>query len=436
MLKTAVAALALLSLFQSLSGQTLDHHSHETFDRELAIDHALSFNKDLHAARYLVARAEARLAASGILDNPSAQVDYADDFAFNNEGEGSLGLSITQSFPLARRLAKEKAVSRADIARAKMEVRRHELELIETICEFALDIHLIDERAKTLESLEAALRQSSDFVDLKVQTGELSPFDARQITLDLRVLEQQILNLELERERLVHRLAPHLGQPSSEHFFFESDRQLPYADGELPGYDPEVLERNPDFQMAVLDEQSAEAEIALARSRNWEEVTTKLFWKNEKGIDGPIGRTSDHVLGVSVSIPLPLRKKGDLLALEKQAVRDQSRLTAAAIRFRIENDIEHARHEATLSKRRMDSYRAEVLQLAETQLEETRRAYENGQLDMLTLLRAQEQRVRLEEAYLDLYGQYAHALLELELARLDVPALKINQAANSTRRSE
>src|SRR5690606_25601524 len=150
-----------------------------------------------------------------------------------------------------------------------------------------------------------------------------------------------------------------------------------------------VLERDPEFQLAVLKERAAEAEIALAEAANWEAVTASLFWRTERSIDEPVGRESDELVGVSLSVPLPIRRKGDLLAREQRVRREQTRMESAAIKFRIQNDIEHARHEATILKRRMDAFDAEALQAATAQAERAREAHAAGQAELAALLRAQ-----------------------------------------------
>lgn len=424
MYKPLLAAAALLVSTAPIRGQSHDHsHEDANFNRSIAIRHALEFNKDLIAVRQSITRAEAKRAATGITAKPRIGLNYQDDFAFNNEGESSLGLSISKKFPLAKRLAKEKAVSEVDIERARAEVRKFELDLVAKICDFDLDIHLLDTRIEHLKALRIANAASHTFALEKAKLGEISTLEANQLGLELRILEQDIQNLHLERERLIHMLGPFLGRNSSDHLTYETNPNPSYYNKPLPDFDFAVLERAPAFQLALLAEKSAEAEIALAGSKSWDNLTAALFWENEKSVDQPIGRTSDQTLGVSFSIPLPYKKRGVLLAQEKIALRDQSRLTASAIRFRIQNDIEHARHEASITQSRMEAYRSEVIDLAQEQLTQTQLAYQNGHVGMLTLLRAQEQRLGLENGYLELYEQYAHALLELELARIDIPEL-------------
>ncbi len=392
-----------------------------TFDTAQAVRHALESNPELLAARYAIARAEARLEATGIAPNPSLKIGYRDDFLFNDEGERSFELGLSKDFPLAKRLAKEKAVSRVAIAQAKMQVRSQELALAQEIYEFALEIHLVEKRANHLKRLLESMEETAAFAETAARTGEISALTASQTGIELSVLSQEVQQAQLERERLTHRLAPLLGIPSTDHVELQVETASPYHDQPLPGFDTRILERDPRFQTAVLQENAADAEIALAKSKNWDSITATLFWNNQRGIDEPVGPKSDKLLGLSLSIPLPLNKNGDRLARVEIQKRDQSRQAAAALRFLIENEVEHARHEASLFKESMSSYQSEVLRKAEAHWLEVRQAYQEGQINMLTLMHAQAQRLRLENRYLELYGKYAHALLELQLARIDIP---------------
>jgi outer membrane protein TolC len=103
-------------------------------------------------------------------------------------------------------------------------------------------------------------------------------------------------------------------------------------------------------------------------------------------------------------------------------------LKAAAVKQRIQHDIEHARHEAADFQKRTIEYRDNVIKLANEQLEATSAAYQKGQISLVSLLRAQEQLLRIERRHLDNQEAFARARLELERARIDLPQF---QSANN-----
>ncbi len=425
---TRITTVTILLIFYGQTfGQTTTPPIPDAFDKATAISYALKQNADLRAIRKGIEIAEARLARTGLRPHPKIAVNYASDSAFNNEGEYTLGVGLQQEFPLANRLRKAKAVSRVDIAKAKMEVRSSELEIANGISEIALDIQIVDTRIALLERIHEKTSEISDFIHSRAKRGELSILEANQTTLELRALEQEIDQLTDERNHLTHSLAPFLGLTLDEEVNFKTASAID-TNTSLPGFDSSIFERHPGFQLAVLDAHSAEAEIALAESENWESITARVFWENERSVDQPNGLGTERFVGVGFSIPVPLRKKGDLHAKEARIERDQSNLKAAAIKLRIQHEIEHAQHEASDLRKRIADYRDNVIKLANEQLEATKLAYQNGQVSLVSLLRAQEQLLRIERRQLDTQESFARAKLSLERARIDLPQLQ--KAAN------
>ena len=188
-------------------------------------------------------------------------------------------------------------------------------------------------------------------------------------------------------------------------------------------YEDSIFDRHPEFQLATLEAHSAEAEIALAESENWEDVTARLFWENERSVDEPNGLGTDRFIGVGLWIPLPLRKKGELQAREQRIARDQSHMKAAAIKLRVQHEIEHARHEMDDLRKSIHRYRKEVIELAEQQLEETQAAHQKGQISFVTLMDVQRQLLEIEHNHLDTLESFARARQKLEIALLKSPGL-------------
>lgn len=418
----SIALLGLTVISAPLTGQTL-LSTDRIWDKATSIEYALANNTDLGAAKLMIDIAESRLDQTGVLPNPSLELNYANDFAYNNEGEDNFSVGFSQSFPLANRLRKAKAVSRVDIAKAKMEVRQLEISIVESISAIVLEIQIADNRRRSLERLLSSNREIASFIESRIESGEYSQLDANQAKLDALSLEQAINQLNDERSHLTHSLAPLLGlPPETEIEFAESDDIDPMAP--LPAYDPDLFERHPEFQLATLDAFSAEAEIALAQSENWEDITAQVFWQNERSVDEPFGLGTDRLVGLKLSLPLPLRKKGDLRANEQRIAQDQARRKAASIKLRVLHEVEHAHHEVEDLQASLASFKDNVITLANTQFEEMRSAYREGQVSFLEFLRTQSQLRDLENDYLDTLESFARARLKLELSLLAGPGLE------------
>ena len=93
---------------------------------ETAPAYALRNNPTLAAARLRIEEARGRLKQAGRLSNPEFDVEFDRNTRIP---EGSLGLTLSQKFPVTARLRLEKAVSRAELAAAEAEVRNAERKL-------------------------------------------------------------------------------------------------------------------------------------------------------------------------------------------------------------------------------------------------------------------------------------------------------------------
>ena len=418
--RVAAIAATIFSVTTSI-GQTDPSPSRE-WDQAKAIAFALENNADLRAARLSIELAESRLARTGIRSNPSMIVEYSSDFLFNDEGEHTLGVGFMQKFPLANRLKLAKAVSRVDIAKAKAEVRIQEIAIAHSINEVALELQVNDTRRASLGRLLSKSEEIAFFIQSRVSFGEYSQLEANQATLEARSLAQEINQLSDERNHLVHALEPLLGLKAEKEMSFIEIKEIDLSDDALL-YEDSIFDRHPEFQLATLESYSAEAEIALAESENWEDVTARLFWENERSVDEPNGLGTDRFIGVGLSIPLPLRKKGELRAREQRIARDQSHMKAAAIKLRVQHEIEHARHEMDDLRKSIHRYRKEVIELAEQQLEETQTAHQKGQISFVTLMDVQRQLLEIEHNHLDTLEFFARARQKLEIALMKSPGL-------------
>jgi outer membrane protein TolC len=349
-------------------------------------------------------------------------LQYSSDFLFNDEGEHTLGIGFMQKFPLANRLKLAKAVSRVDIAKAKAEIRIQEIAIAQSINEVALDLQVNDTRRASLGRLLSKSEEIASFIQSRVQLGEYSQLEANQATLEARSLAQEINQLSDERNHLVHALEPLLGLTAEREMSFIEIKEISLSDDSLL-YEDSIFDRHPEFQLATLEAHSAEAEIALAKSETWEDVTARLFLENERSMDEPNGLGTDRFIGVGLWIPLPLRKKGELQAREQRIARHQSHMKAAAIKLRVQHEIEHARHEMDDLRKSIHSYRKEIIELAEQQLEETQTAHKKGQISFVALMEVQRQLLEVEHSHLDTLESFAQVRQKLEIALLKSPGL-------------
>ncbi|MEO6171929.1 MAG: TolC family protein, partial [Arenimonas sp.] len=101
-------------------------------------------NKDLQTARYAIAISHARLQQAGLRSNPRLGLSGASDVVFGNEGEYAAAIRISQDFPIAGRLLRQKELARVDIALAEAEVAEAERRLAGEVASNAYHLILLD----------------------------------------------------------------------------------------------------------------------------------------------------------------------------------------------------------------------------------------------------------------------------------------------------
>lgn len=347
----------------------------------------------LAAARLHIEEAQGRHLGSGRLTNPEVGLGVASDRRFR---EGAVELSLEQRFPITSRLRLEKAVSLQQIAVAQWEVREMERELVATAQELAIRWLALNEQVQVRERQVALLERWRSASEKQAAQGELSSIDVGQIALERSRLALEARSLQREQLTLLGQLAPALGLPPGQPLIVTG--KLP-AVALPPRRAP--WQARPDYQRTLAQQKQARAEIALAKSRRWEDVTTAVMWEAERELDEGGSTETNRFLGVRVSLPLPLWNRNQGQIAEKRAAERRAVLQTQARQEAIEHEIAASYATMAASARLVSESREQLLPLAREQVTRLETAFRQGQASLFDLLRAQETQLQLEAATLD-----------------------------------
>ncbi len=356
----------------------------------------------LKAARLVVGEARGRLLGSGRLANPTAE------FSFQNESKASPRTalySLDQAFPLTRRLALEKQLAAQLVTAAEQEVRDAERRFIAEARSQAVKMLAIGKQRALRQQQTELARKLSDFARGRAEKGELSPLDAAQAQVDAQRLLLEGRKLETESIGLLGTLKPMLGVAPDDSLILSGD--LPAL--AMPGVTP--WQMRADYQMARTKVSAAQTDAALAHSRRMQDVSAGLFMAQEK----QQGVVNGYV-GFRISIPLPFwnRNQGEIAT--KQATAERQRLEAEALGAQIASEAGTARKEMHANADLVRETRDKLLPLVLEQTTKLEKAYETGQADLLSVLRARDQRLQLESAALDATRDFHLARIRYESA--------------------
>ncbi len=361
----------------------------------------------LKAARLAVEEARGRQLGAGRLANPSL------GFEFQNESRvspRSSQFSLDQSFPVTRRLGLEKQLGAQLVQAADLEVADAARRLVAEARGLAVKL-LAVEAQRALRQQQTQLAQKlSTFAKDRAATGELSPLDAAQAQVDAQRLQLEARRLETEGISLRGQLKPMLGLAPADTLAFSGG--LPALT--LPG--KSAWQQRADYQLAQAKTQAAQTDASLARARRFQDVSAGIFAAREQQDITSTSTEHTGFVGFRFSIPLPLWNRNQGEIAEKAASIEKARLEAEALATEITSEADTARREMEANASLVSETRDKLLPLVIEQTGKLEKAYETGQADLLTVLRARDQRLQLEAAALEAVRDFHLARIRYEAA--------------------
>lgn len=361
----------------------------------------------LKAARLSIDEARGRQLGAGRLSNPTL------DTSFQNESRVSprtTVFGIDQSFPLTNRLTLEKKLTSQLVTAAEHEVRDVERRYIAAARSLAVKL-LALEKQRALRQQQTALAQKlSDFAKDRAKAGELSPLDAAQAQVDTQRLLLEARRIEIESVSLRGELKPMLGLDPQATLTLSGD--LPTLT--LPP--SKAWQKRADYQLAQTKVEAAQTDSALANARRMSDVSAGFFASREQQDVTPRHTERTGFVGFRFSIPLPFWNRNQGEIAEKAASAERARLESEALAVQITGEADTARREMEANAGLVSDTRDKLLPLVIEQTSKLEKAYESGQTDLLTVLRARDQRLQLESAALDAARDFHLARIRYESA--------------------
>jgi cobalt-zinc-cadmium efflux system outer membrane protein len=330
---------------------------------------------------------------------PNPQIELrADDKMGKDDGTGGTDFTqfaFSQPLPLSGRLGYQRAVAGAELNGARSE-RRAEYVRLET--QVAQRYHTLQLAIGRFGLAEQRLQLADDLQNAgrrREQAGELSRLERLRLDL-IRESAQQILDkTEGEYNEALSQFRAYLALSP------ETTPQLTRL--EPFGPIPELvqlqakLSEHPTLLAARHDLDAARSEVKLVRAERLPDPTLRVFRER----DFLHGRRRD-VIGVGIGIDVPLwdRKAGRLSEARAQVVQTRSKLQV------LERDLASLLQQSHLHLNHLveqgKHFLVRVLEPADEVFGLTRKAYASGEVEILSLIDANDTYFNAQERYLAL----------------------------------
>lgn len=392
-----------------------------TFTPEQAVSLALRGNRDLMAARFAIQQAEARLKQAGLMQNPELELGHATDRLLKNDGEYNLSVGFKQRFPITGRLEKERAVARVDVAMALAEVRNQERLFAGEVMDRAREWLVLRDKVKANEETLGIIEKLVDSSEKRLKVAEVSEADVNLSKIEAEKLSLAKAALLNQQEIATTELNGLLGRNPKTPLILSGFANLELNAGALATATQQANARRPDHQLAALGIDRAAAEIILAKAGKWEDWTVGFGYSRSVGkFDSPIGTKTDDLIGISLSVPLPLWNNHNGKISEAQVTRQQKIAELSALELHIQKEAQSAENQMRRQLGILRQYRDVSLKLAEANMALLQKGYSDGLYPITTVIQAQQQFTELRQSYLESVGDFLKARTAWEIATATV----------------
>ena len=399
----------------------------ESLSLDDAVRQALAHNRDLIAVGIGPEAARGRVDQAILKPNPALEAGVQSDLITGNTGARKFDLGLAQAIPLGNRLHEAQSVARVDIALASAEFADRQRRVVGEVTEAVVGLLALDRQIALRGRLIDVSRRLVELSRARAKVGEVSSVEVNAAALELARLEPERATLLVERTSQLQRLKPLLGLSPDEPLEIADDLDKVLATFVSTADGDKATWNRPDLRSAALAIDRVEAEQRLARAEVRGDLTVGATYEYERGATGD----ADHLLGVKMSVPLPVRNKNQGRLRELRAERTRAQRELDARELAVASEVAVAQQRVQQFQKILEGYRTSVLPLGETAERDLVAAYQQGQVPLFQVIQSQQQRLALEAGAVEAGAAYARALAELQTATGRNPQLVSGLAPES-----
>lgn len=352
----------------------------------------------------MVRAAEADVLAAGQLPNPT--LSYNRDRLGGSSDTIEQSWMLSQAFDLSgkRKLRREAAERRVDIANAGNATRRSERAAeIRGVFQDAL---FRREAIQVTETWAQRFVRVESRVAKLARAGEASGYDRRRLARERQAVEARLATERAELGRILARLATLTGMPQDP---IVSGDLLPPS---LPAIETALnrLEQRPDLRALSLAALAADLDGRAAKQGAIPDLTVGV---GPKWVDNGISRDSGYALSLSIPLPVFDRQQSGRQRAAAEAM--QARAAYRLAHTRAEGELRGLHRQAEALRATASEYRARVLAASPELLRIAEVAYQGGESSLLELLDAYRGALESEATALELEKRAREARIEYDL---------------------
>jgi cobalt-zinc-cadmium efflux system outer membrane protein len=412
-------ALALLLACGSAAGGTAASAADRSFNPEQAVAFALANNGELQALRTETGVREAGRTRAGLYPNPVLELEGTTGELTGSRFENSLSVGISLEFPTFGKRGKRRLVAEKELDAFGRQVDNAGRLLAEEVRSVFSDQLLAEKRVALAERAIDLYRQLLDVTKLRFEAGDIPELDVNLARVEAARSEERKIAAEKELYPARARLLGLMGLSPDDAAGFSGSlegRPVTRTLVELKGL---ALAGRPDLKALAAEQARGEAAVALAQAERIPDITAGFGYQRVNSaieVAGSEVKDGDNLLGLRLSIPIPLFDRNQAGVREALARKGSAENRYLAARQSAEREVEGAFARLVAADRALAIYRQDIIPQLEENLKLVQEAYRLGEVGILTVIEEQKKFYEVNDGYLSALHGRSLAFIKLEAA--------------------
>jgi cobalt-zinc-cadmium efflux system outer membrane protein len=380
-------------------------------------------NPDTQAANRRVLEAKGLRKQATVFPNPELQVHAGTSSILGEPGDREWGATVVQTFELGGKRSKRIRAADISVQIAEQELRERQRQVRWELQQAFAEMLAAAANIHTTQQALVLNQKSHEITLARVQQGETASVEQAVSEVELNRLKADLAASRAEGTRVFSKVKTLTGvaQPMKIRAMqFESVS----GDWNVDQLITRALSSRPDFQLALLQTELTEAEVALAWAEGVSDLAAFVQYTNERsafdqlGID-PSGNPvplidQDQNLSAGLSIQLPLfnRNQGNTKAAEAKA--DAAKIRKATLETTIRQEVQVAVERLKIAQSNLTLFRESILDQSQKQLSVLQASYRAGEFRFLDLINEQRRVLEIQKSYINATKEYLISAAELE----------------------
>ena len=380
-----------------------------------AVATALERNPEIRAAVRRLSLAQLKTTTARSLDDPMLMMRDWDTPVIKpwDLNQAQLMVSLQQTFPSRQKRDQHARLAEDDAGITAFELETQRQEVAAEVRKLCFDLMRNADEARLQVRQSSLLKEALDDALAQYTTGKVSQADVLRAQLAMTRLNEQLIDLEEERDNARAQLNALMGRPADEAIEISGSYALPAALPAIEELEQAAIEHRPE--LAALHTQIAKSrdESKLARLAIKPDFTAALGYMLM-----PTGSNARNAYMAEVTMNLPWlnRERHDNEAKQADAATDVSQAELDARAATVFLEIRQAQITVLAAEKRVKLYRDTLLPQAEAAFKASTSAYQNNRAEFRSLIDAQNLLLEIQTATYKASAAADQGMAQLERA--------------------